>query len=704
MKYKTLKSIVASQKDPTTLQSSSDSFFVKSKRVAPYIEPDFSKIEFPKEKPSILLVSAIGASGKTTAAHALSFDIQLPILDLAQHKAVGDNTLTGILTTAYPIDQVGAVLEGLQKGTHGIIIDGIDEGRSKTTEQGFEAFLDDLIQRSKGSTSTAIVVFGRSQILLSTWFYLEDSGADVGMVQIDQFTLEQAKEYIDSSVTGASVGRQEYKQARDEVLAKLSDAFSPSTPKDKQDEDVFLSFIGYPPVLDAIATLLRKERNYHRIQQTLSGGKEDRLKTGLLICISDYLLDREHKEKALPNFIEQIADTVGGPQGQILRKSLYDREEQCARILSRALNRPFSRQVIEDNALNEQYESTAGEWCKEHPFLDDERVRNVVFAAFAVTRCALSTVREYRDLAHDYAVANRPTYHLLYILAEFAKSRDIDARCFNMLIQSCSEFMGINADILIDIDGSSWEESDGEQDTGAELTIAIEFPEKHQSHTFMLKGTIGAEPILLGPYLVNTSATLPCEVDLSGTPALETIGNCSISARRVHINTPDLILRNISRKKPKDAQGNSALFINTHEAKGHAKACSVGTGKIEIQCVEHTLGYPLAKYVRKVAAPLGDSMIKEKYRRLRRIFSEFASHKRGGLAKYRRKIEHERVLRNPLGRQILDALIRDGILRKEQNFYHVVQEQFAAKLGITWQQLRQYESSSKLEEFLNGVL
>ena len=140
MKYKTLKSIISSQKDPTTLQSSSDSFFVKSKRVAPYIEPDFSKIEFPKEKPSILLVSAIGASGKTTAAHALSFDIQLPILDLAQHKAVGDNTLTGILTTAYPIDQVGAVLEGLQKGTHGIIIDGIDEGRSKTTEQGFEAF------------------------------------------------------------------------------------------------------------------------------------------------------------------------------------------------------------------------------------------------------------------------------------------------------------------------------------------------------------------------------------------------------------------------------------------------------------------------------------------------------------------------------------------------------------------------------------
>ena len=286
MKYNALKSIIASQKDSVTLQSPSDSFFVKPTRVDPYIEPGFSKIEFPKEKPSILLVSAVGASGKTTAAHALSFDIQLPILDLAKHKAVGDNTLTGILTTVYP-NEVDAVLEGLHKGTHGIIIDGIDEGRSKTTEQGFEAFLDDLIQRSKGSTSTAIVVFGRSQVLLGTWLYLEDRGADVGMVQIDPFDLAQAKAYIDSLVTEANTGQKEvYEQARDEVLVKLGAAFSPAAANEKNE---FLSFIGYPPVLDAIATLLRKERNYYRIQQALGDGTDGQLEIGLLIRISDYL-------------------------------------------------------------------------------------------------------------------------------------------------------------------------------------------------------------------------------------------------------------------------------------------------------------------------------------------------------------------------------------------------------------------------------
>ena len=113
MQYYDLKSVIASQKQPIALKAPSDSFFLKSTRVTPYIEPTFTKEEYPTETPAILLVSAVGASGKTTTAHALAYDTGLPVLDLAKHKPVGDNTLTGILTSAYPIEQVGAVLEGL---------------------------------------------------------------------------------------------------------------------------------------------------------------------------------------------------------------------------------------------------------------------------------------------------------------------------------------------------------------------------------------------------------------------------------------------------------------------------------------------------------------------------------------------------------------------------------------------------------------
>ena len=189
MKYAAFRSIVNSRKQPVELTRASDSFFVQTTPIDPYIQPNLSKVEFPAEKPPLVLVTAMGASGKTTTARALSYQTRLPLLDLARHKPVGDNTLTGILTSAYDIESIGPVLAGLRSGAHGIIIDGIDEARSKTTEQAFEAFLDDIIERSRGAPSTTIVILGRSQVLLSTWCYLTDKGADVGLVEIDPFDL-----------------------------------------------------------------------------------------------------------------------------------------------------------------------------------------------------------------------------------------------------------------------------------------------------------------------------------------------------------------------------------------------------------------------------------------------------------------------------------------------------------------------------------
>jgi len=51
-------------------------------------------------------------------------------------------------------------LIGLKNGTYGVIVDGIDEGRSKVNEQAFNAFLEDLIRLSSGSQKTTFVLLG----------------------------------------------------------------------------------------------------------------------------------------------------------------------------------------------------------------------------------------------------------------------------------------------------------------------------------------------------------------------------------------------------------------------------------------------------------------------------------------------------------------------------------------------------------------
>ena len=48
-----------------------DSFYIAPPRSTPYIEPTFSKIVFEAERPQVILISAVGATGKSALVHVL---------------------------------------------------------------------------------------------------------------------------------------------------------------------------------------------------------------------------------------------------------------------------------------------------------------------------------------------------------------------------------------------------------------------------------------------------------------------------------------------------------------------------------------------------------------------------------------------------------------------------------------------------------
>ena len=263
IQYYNVKSIFSSNKNPIEIKSQSTSFYIADQLNRPYIEPNFKKIVFDDEKPTLLLVSAIGATGKTTLAEKLSADTSLPILDLSKHQPVAANTLTGILTESFDLSNIGDVLKGLAVGRFGVIIDGIDEGRSKTTEKGFEAFLDDIAKLCNGATCTTFILLGRTQILDDCWFYLTEKGISTALITILPFTTEGAKQYIDSfTQMQHSQYAEQYCEARNKIMEKLTKQFIGDL---KAQEEEFMSFIGYPPVLDAIVTLLTQEHNYHKL-------------------------------------------------------------------------------------------------------------------------------------------------------------------------------------------------------------------------------------------------------------------------------------------------------------------------------------------------------------------------------------------------------------------------------------------------------
>ncbi|MCA9423379.1 MAG: hypothetical protein KC592_20335, partial [Nitrospira sp.] len=513
--------------------------------------------------------------------------------------------------------------------------------------------MDDLIERSRGSSSPSIIIFGRGQVLLNTWCYLVDHGADVGLVEIDPFDLENAKKYIDALVAERKNAQQQnYQDARDALLEQLGAAFLSS---DDTKKDAFLSFIGYPPVLDAIGTLLRNDTNYYNIKQNLSSSNSGVLEIDLLIRICDYLMQREQEDKAQPNFINNLLGKVDYETAKSLRQLLYNFEEQSARVLAISLGQPFPVQLISDQSLNEEYEKLLETWGQEHPFLEDLRIRNAVFSSVSVARCVVSGKPEYRQLAFDYIQNHKQNYHLLYIMESLASNASIDFRFFNMLIQAGAEFLGTTAQVAMEVFGDSWEDTASDKIESAQLEITVEFPEMNQEHTFKFEGKgDGDNRIEIGPYLVNTRITLPCTIELKGKPNFDVTGDCFISARKVRFDSQDLNVRKLQLMSRQDDEPSEPdFYLEVESGEGHSDKISLKGGTFQIDCEHHNLDYPLAKFAQKVERFIIEEDLQEKYFRLRRILLQFRSHKKGGLAKFRDKIEHERVMKNDLGRRVL---------------------------------------------------
>jgi hypothetical protein len=332
--------------------------------------------------------------------------------------------------------------------------------------------------------------------------------------------------------------------------------------------------------------------------------------------------------------------------------------------------------------------------------LQEDKIRNAVFEAVALSRCSLSNVSEYREIAGTYSAKHQPTYHLLYILAEFVGTNHVGPGMINMLIQSCSDFVGKGQSLNIEVSGLSWDELDVPQESPADLEIQVSMCNGEQERRFLFKGIVRVDDILaLGPVLVNTSVTVPCELVLQGHPALSSMGVCQLAAKKVIFDS-DVVVRQIPQI---DENYDSGLFLDVQEALGHADVATLKGGSLEIVCEKHSLAYPLAKYVQKRRGASLDSQMMAKFRRLRRILSEFASHSKGGLAKYRDKVEHDRVLRGILGKKVLNQLLHENILNIDSKFYHVDSEKLAEVLGITWHELRQYKISKQVESFLKRV-
>lgn len=704
MDYYSLRSVIGGQKSRYSPIVNSSSFYVAKERPTPYIEPTFEKDIFDQEKPTAILVSAVAGTGKSVLAKRLSHDTGLPLLDLGLHEPVAAHTLTGLLTKTFNYHDIGSIFKGLSNGSYGIIIDAIDEGRSKTTEKAFEAFLSDIVNLSQGNHNTTFLMLGRSQSLEDCWLYLTDKSLNVSLITIEHFSVENAKKYIDELTNGVSSSHAtQYRKVRDFIIDQLEKAF---TSESYESSDDFLKFIGYPPVLDSIATLLNAEKNYHKLLDQFSSDPGGEVEISLLHSIANYILRREREEKVLTNIVEPLMADAPEELRNSAISSAYCNEEQSERLISYCLNKQINLSIIPEPGLNEKYEESLENFLQDHPFISGSKFRNAVFEAFCLATLICSSDSHKNALIKEYVSKNKHSYHFAYMLDCISADQSIPEGHIHVLFSAAMEFNSLNTAVQIRVEGQDYEEESTSPGDTSDIEVEIEiFSGENEQPSKTLRFTTSVTDkteLFFGPKLGCAFVSVPCNVVFGGAHEIEMTVPIDIRAGKVIFDGNNLILK--QRKQRGKRNTDEEAIFESYTLESSIQTITTNGNALSM-LLHNTSGvaYPSVQYSDQLYRTAVDPLLQQKYLRLRRILLLFRSHSRGSLAKYKHKIEHERTLKNEMGRAILNRLLKDKVLLLQQNLYHLDQDALNRHLGVTWHDLRHGAISDSVIRYLSAI-
>lgn len=343
-------------------------WFYEPETVKPFVEPGISLKDGSLAQSKIWLFTAPGAVGKSTYAKELANAAHAIYLDLSIAHRIGGYYLTG-----------GIIYNGL--GSHmndmAIVIDSLDEAFLGNNDATRISFFDDIV-RVASANRYPIILFGRPGAIDMARLILAEADYEPALVGLEYFSRPQAVELV-YKMTEAKIRRimedpnarlapgdltlkklHDHREAAERFVGKILDSLENIA----SDPD----FIGYAPVLDAVADYLRTRSNFGEIasaeQFTAELGLEG-------ICQA--ILDRE-REKVFQKLDLPLAEYP----------HIYTREEQMEGLCSVYLGRRPQDFVFRTDGLTpaqqQGYQDIAREFLAQHPFLlDGTKPTNAVF-------------------------------------------------------------------------------------------------------------------------------------------------------------------------------------------------------------------------------------------------------------------------------------------------------------------------------------
>ena len=670
----------------------SDSFYIQEHNNNDvYIEPIFSVQDTSTEitnveEASVILISATGATGKTALANSLSAKHHLPILNLAKHSAVASDSMTGLLSKRYGTANLSTVLESITQGELTIIVDGLDEGLSKSGADGFFSFIDNIIELASKTKGVSFVLTGRNNVMNNVTKKLKEQKIKTALLQIEPFTVDQARNFIDQSVFGESADRfnESYKKLRDYIISSIEGFFKDESEISKKQ---YQRFLGYAPVLIAISRLLSQKPNYYKLLNELEVKNSHNVE--LIVDIVESILLREKEEKVDKLFLPTLLEDRDTTFSKEIYLHAYDINEQCCRLLLQQCGDIYQANISSDAIFNQKYEEQIVSWFDEHPFLNEKKeIQNIVFQSYVFSKMIDN------EQLMPYAILYAQQIHLdSYILFDIFKTTHKD--------------ININYEIIPFLDTSIHALDKKEDIASLEIyennttkdftTCDVEFNIANNNTSYQTR--------------INNTDSLQLPHVISNL-IIEAPINVSFSSPKMRINAPVLIECNninIFSKEIIFTSSNEERIILT--CKQFTYDYSLGEialrgddlqENLELFC-ENAVIFPLSKYKKGGYLPKStDSINSDLYIKLRRALIQFCSHSKGQLAKFKAKIDN-RIGSTKEGKIVIESLIKEGILKQDEKMYYINSEMLAEKLGVKYSDIRSSRITPEIESFLEKI-
>jgi hypothetical protein len=631
---------------------------------------------------------------------------------------VGRDSLIGALGRTFGYARLPNVLGQLSAGTLFVVIDALDEARSKAGEAAIMDFLDDVGKTAKSAPGVAFVLLGRTGTAEDSWLILSDIGVRTCLCRIDFFDEAKRIRYLDQRLkrnpkTAGYIKAHQtaFDTARDLLFSQLGKAIDPAGGHQETREAA--AFLGYAPVLDAIAVLLGEEDYFGLVNKLRDAERRPEAKTGfgrmrLLKAVVERILERE-QEKMIKILKPDLAKQA--PPGWTAWQELYTPAEQRARLLARILNDPWTGPVNVPAELRRPYEERIQSFFGEHAFLKEAKhAASIVFEAYLFADALIAPTHPLREELAAF-IERR---HILPsgLLADFyfffrdAASQPIPLTHVGLLYGSFLSAETESRRLHLDLDAG-----DPEPDELDETKPTVEFewvdptaddPEAADLGVLAAPVSVGArDRLTFRLVLKDASITVPSTARLETQISEFVIGpEVQIKAKCLEISNPETLVVKGATNRPRVVVDEQLVVLEALSAEVASLRKVTCYGVLSVNW-PGCRAYPWTPYATEAAQDVTkDPRLALVYRRFRRIAMAFRSQKKGQLARIKYKIESPRMLKGALGQALLESMLADRLLYISGKLYFWDRDVANDLVGISWHDLRRGLTPPKLIGYL----